>query len=420
MIRWIILTGWLLLMPGVLRAQDTLHVLRLRDALEIAYRQHPRLNQVRMELAAARARRVQALGLEYPLITYYREGIHRQGGAGFAEQRWTVEQTLPFPLAVYYQRDAAHAEVMALTREEEALRREVRRDVKKAYTEVLFARAILGLRRQEIALAEEVLRTATIRMEGGEATELDRLKAELQLAEARNNEALAEAAFHEARYGLFRTIGLRPEAQRYDIAFGDSLYYRPETLPQEEVLAQLMAHPRMQARLYDEKKAARRLQAEKVRWIPNLALSYYQQDYGTGYRFHGFQVGFRIPLWFWWKGRPKIQQARASLQQARWTTYDTQLQLKYEVEVAWHGYEAALRNIRRFQQTIEQQSSNLLQLTLEAYRTGAIDLLTLLDTQRQYLASRVRYYEALRTYYLRLIDLEFYVPQELVLEEHTP
>lgn len=51
---------------------------------------------------------------------------------------------------------------------------------------------------------------------------------------------------------------------------------------------------------------------------------------------------------------------------------------------------------------------------MEGYLIGEIDQLTLLEAQRTYLNSEKNYFDILKTYYLRLIELEKYLQKDLV------
>ncbi len=90
------------------------------------------------------------------------------------------------------------------------------------------------------------------------------------------------------------------------------------------------------------------------------------------------------------------------------------LDLKRKVEQAWHSYETSKATISRYNNEVRTRAQELLARTQEGYQVGEINLLTLLDTQRTYLASELRFYNALRDYYIYLIDLEQFIGEELV------
>ena len=148
--------------------------------------------------------------------------------------------------------------------------------------------------------------------------------------------------------------------------------------------------------------------------LPALTVDFYAQDYGTGFDQHGFQVGLKIPLWVFPNYKGTLRQAKAEAQTWQWRREAVALDLKKQAEQAWHSYEASKRTIDRYRTTVQARSDELLQLTLEGYRVGELDLLVLLDTQRTYLASQQRYYDALRDYYFQLIDLERLLGEDIV------
>ena len=240
------------------------------------------------------------------------------------------------------------------------------------------------------------------------------MKAEILGAEAENDLSEAERSWHQARYSLFNLIGLPPETQTYRIQFPDTLVFVEVNINQHTALEGMAAQP-----LY--RSVSRNLAA--ARWgvreawsdfLPDLNLNFYRQDFGSGYDFYGFEIGLQIPLWFPLNQRGNIQTAKARQRQFSWDQQAVKLDLKNRIEDAWHGYETSLATIRRYHQTIRRQSEQLLQLILEGYRLGELDILVLLEAQRTYLNSQKRYYDALRDYYRQLIELESFLNTDLV------
>jgi cobalt-zinc-cadmium efflux system outer membrane protein len=97
-----------------------------------------------------------------------------------------------------------------------------------------------------------------------------------------------------------------------------------------------------------------------------------------------------------------------------WRMTEVELDLKKRAEQAWHSYQTSKQTIDRYRSTIQAQSKELLELTLEGYQAGEMDLLSLLQAQRTYLDSQRRYLAALRDYYIQLIALEQMLQQNLV------
>ena len=388
--------------------------LSVYDAIALAEVQSPLLNRLRAQLEGQEGLRLTAFGLQAPEVRYGREGIRSMPGPDYAEQRWVLTQTVDFPLQSYYRLRRIGTEGDALAAQLEAERALLRARVKRSYTGLVYAQELVHLRRQEVQLGNALLQAVITRVEVGEAAELDQMKVEIQLAEAQSNLEEAERTFHQERYALFNVIGLDPEDQRYGIQFPDTLIYFNADIDQEDVLASLGQQPELRSADLRLDAARLGIKQNKSAVLPRMMISYFPQDFGTGYNAHGFEVGFSLPVWFFLNNRGEVRQARAEAQQRSWERQAVYLDLKKQVEQVWHGYETSQRTIQRFNEVVQARADELLRLTQEGYELGELDLLTLLDTQRTYLSSQQRYYNALRDYYNDLIDLERFVGRDLV------
>lgn len=384
------------------------------DAIELARQYNPVLGEGRARVARTQAAWWTGLGLAPPEVTYFREGIPEGAGDGFAEQRWTLTQRIDFPLTTYYRLQRYGAEEGAAALDLAAVQARLRGDVKKAYTDLLYAQELVHLRQEEVALGRQLVDAAAVRVEVGEASELEAIKAEIGLAEAQSGLAAAQQQFQNARYHLFRVVGLDPEAQRYEVDFPDTLAYVDAAIDQTAVMARIDRQPALRGAARQLDAARSGVRQARSALLPDLAFDLYAQDYGTGFDQRGFQIGLSVPLWFAADLRGRVRAARADVQAQAWRHEAVALDLKQEAERAWHGYETSKETIDRYRTAVQARADELLQRTVEGYRLGEIDLLTLLDTQRTYLASQQRYYDALRTYYHHLIDLERFLDADLV------
>ncbi len=408
MLVWLLGLGLLLGHPGASITPDTLDI---QAALKLALTHHPQLLALRAQQEALRGRKLQAYGIENPQLYFLREGIG--SGQSFAEQRWILVQRFDFPLVTYYRLQARHLEFQALEAELEAMTIRIRAGVKQAYTEVLYAQELVHLREEEVALLEQLQKAARARMAAGLATDLEVVRTEIQLADARSRLEAAQRDFLQTRYALFRAIGLDPKAQRYDIVFPDTLVYVPVVIPQEEVLARLNQLPELHRQQVQVQAARAAIRQARASLLPQLQVDIYPQNYGDGYRFVGFQIGFSLPLAFLPGYRGRVREARALYEVRRWELADLQLQLKQQAEQAWHGYETARIIVERYARQVRERSHELLVRLQQGYRLGEVSLIELLDAQRLVLESEQRYYEALRDYYRQLIALEPFLGREL-------
>ena len=224
----------------------------------------------------------------------------------------------------------------------------------------------------------------------------------------------ANQAYHNTRYSLFNIVGLDPEEQSYAISFEDTLRYTKLDLDQESILELIPNQPGILAIDAMLTSADQKVNASWSSLLPNLNLSYYVQDIGTGFDYHGYEIGLSIPVWFMINESQDIKIAKTESKLIEFEKRGAVLKLKKEIEQSWHSFEASRKTIDRYEGTIRKRSKELLDLTLEGYQLGNIDLLNLLYAQSTYLSSQLRYIKALQNYYIKIIELEKYLDKELV------
>ncbi|MFK7845309.1 MAG: TolC family protein [Rhodothermales bacterium] len=404
----------MILFVSVASAQDAsteVNQLTVREAIKLAHDQHPALNKIREKIREKGGERISSLGIHSPALSYTKEGID---DGIFAEQRVGVSQAIDFPLSSYYKVSQKRTEQEALMLELESATHMVKGSVKRAYTNVLFAQALVQLHTQEVRLAEQLTEVASVRTEVGEVSELELMKAEIQGAEARSNLEDTQRQFQNARLELLNIIGLDPDIDDSSITFPDTLIYVISNLDHAAALSRLGLQPELLSASKSVDAAQFGVKGARSALLPAIQVDLFKQDFGSGYDRYGFQIGLRLPLWVVPNHKGAVQIAKAQSQRLVWHKQAVFIDLKKQVEQAWAGYQSSKNIIDRYNSNVRTKTEELLAKTQEGYRLGELDLLTLLDTQRTYLASERRYYNALRDYYDQLIELERFTGEDLV------
>jgi cobalt-zinc-cadmium efflux system outer membrane protein len=389
-------------------------LLTLDEAVKQALANNTVLNQMRAELKQKEEQWRTQTGISSPEISYFREGIKSGEVQPFSEQRITVSQSVDFPLTTAYRLKAIEQERQALElriRDEE---RNVKMQVKSSYIDVMYALHLQKLRDQQLKLAENIHKAVYTQFGTGMANGMDLTKAELQVAEAQNDIDDSRRTLHLARYSLFNNMGLDPEKQTYSIEFADTLQSKDIEISQIQALAVLEKQPMYQAAVRDLDASSYFLKEARSNILPDIRFNLYKQDYGTGYHFNGFEIGLSFPLWAPLEQRGNIKMALAREDGIRWKQQEIRLEMKKDIEHAWHSYEVSRATIRRYDETIRSKAEKLQALTLQAYRLGEVDLLNLINAQQIYLNSQQRYLLALRDFYQQLIALEKFLDEDLV------
>lgn len=395
-------------------AQDEAPRLTLHDAVSIAEQMNPQIRKLEAQLEGKSVEWKTMTGIENPEISYAREGISAISPEPFAEQRFAVQQEFDFPLTSFYRLKKIYYEKEALVQELSALKKEVSVGVKTKYTEILYSEYIRKLRADSYRLSKELNDAVVMRVESGVGTYIDQLSSEIRLVQAENLQYEAELMFHEARYRLFNFIGMNPDEQRYDIQFADTLLTHDELIEQEIALYTLEDQPLYRSAQAMLTASDYALKEARSGYLPSMRLGFLAQDFGTGYRFRGFEAGIRVPIWGMFQEKGRVEMAKSGRNQLLWDRKAIELNIKEKIELAWHSYDNSQVTIQLYQTQLKDKSEKLLALTQEAYRLGQIDLLKLIEAQQLYLSSQEKYLDALKAYYLRLIELEQYVNKELV------
>lgn len=395
-------------------AQENL--LTIKQAVESAYSRNAELQQMQAQLKQKQNAWRMETGISPPEVSYFKEGVGSGPGDVFAEKRWSVSQELDFPLTVSYRLKGMAEEVKALEYRINSREKEIRAEVKSCYIEVLYALFLQKSRFHQLELAEDLYKAVFTKFETGMANGIDLANAELRKDEAQNDVDQAEWILHKARYSLFYAMGLPVEDQQYSIQFSDTLSATDIEISQIFALAVQENQPNYQASVHELNATGYYLKEAKSNVLPDIRLNLYKQDLnnGGGFDFKGFEVGLRFPIWFPFEQKGKISTALARKEEIGWKQQEIKLDMKRQIEFAWHNYSVSRTIVNRYNNSMKDKAGQLQSLTLKAYQLGEIDLLVLLNAQQTYLASEQRYLAALRDYYLQLATLEKFLETELV------
>ncbi len=389
-------------------------ILTIQEAVKSSFLRNTELQQMRATLEQKQNIWRTQTGISAPEISYFKEGIGNGPGDIFDEKRVTISQEIDFPLTTSYRLKAIKEDVKAIEYKILSREKEIKARVKSKYIEVLYALYLQELRKNQLKLAQELYNTVYTKMETGMGNGIDLVNAELKLEEAKNDLDQSEWVLHKARYGLFYEMGLPVEDQKYSIAFSDTLKAENIEISQIFTLAVQEIQPDFLAAEHEFSAVNYYLKEAKSNIFPDIRFNYYRQNYGEGYKFNGFEVGLRIPIWYPFEQKGKIAMANAKQSEIMWKQQEIKLNMKRQIEFAWHNYSVSRSIINRYNSTLKEKAAKLQRLTLRAYQLGEIDLLNLLNAQQSYLTSEQRYLSALRDYYLQLAALEIYIDKDLI------
>ena len=386
--RLLIAVILLFLLPPPVAGQEV--TLTLDEALRIAKERFPALLASRNEVAAARARVRSQGAFPNPALELKRE-------FGTADKEEGVELTQGVEIFGQWllRRERATWE---LTGKESLLQRdlaELALQVKIAYFEALAAEAVSGVSRENLAVADGLLKAAKRRFELGDAPRSEWIKAEVEYTRAlqevlRTRRELAEK-WATLNFFLGRDLGTPLRLQEPSVPGLEGEVARLKQLAS-------ILRPEVKEAEAALKAAESRVSLAKARWFPMLSVSLeWVRERESGARWE-YRVTPKLsfPIFDFGLIRGEIEQARAEVEAARSRVDHARQQVALEVEAASLKVQEAEKQLESFQTGILRQAEDLLRLTLKGYERGALTLLDVLEAQRSFRTTKTDYAVALR------------------------
>jgi len=389
-------------------------ILSAKLSVKLALEQNTELLKFKEQINHKKAEKYINYGINSPIISYMQEGIPDYNSSIFSEKRFTITQSIEFPYYSYLKIERTDKEIQAMQIEYEWRKKKIISETKLAYAKIIYWLEILRLRNEIKNISDNLYEIVKTKFDFGQSNNIDLLNAELLKLEAENdyNEGIKNLML--ARYDLFYLIGLDTEKQKYSISFSDSLKYFDFNISQQEILSKLEKTYEYQSLKKYEESFNYKLSESWASLLPKIDINLYKQNIKDGYNYSGFEIGINLPLWFGLDKQTQIRQAQSMYDEFQITLRDSRLKIKKEIEHSWHSYEISKKTIENYKFNISDKSQKLLQLTLEAYQLGNIDLLNFLNVQKSYINSKIRYLDALYDYYQQVIHLEKYLDNDVV------
>lgn len=313
-----------------------------------------------------------------------------------------------------YETRAAMADRDSAEAGREGVERDVVREVKTAYYDLIAARRLLLVAEETVEQTRRQLDEARSRHEVGSAPRFDVTRQEVQVADAElarltalNDVARARENLRDAM-GLSDPIGFQPDDRTLD-------YSRLDV--DESTAIQ---------RAYEQRPEVRdvraRMRAQK-HLIASIARDYLPAVNGTGaYNWTGedmpenesWAVGANIVLSIFNGGRTtaEVQEARAELVRLEAEERHVRQQVTLEIRRGFLDLREAEDSIRVSEKQVEQARENL-EIAEGRYTTGVGNIIELTDAQVNLSRARANYVRTLADYWVSVADLERAIGEHL-------
>lgn len=286
---------------------------------------------------------------------------------------------------------------------------DIRLRVEEAYIQALLAGELVMISGAALEQARAFLEREQLRLRAGRASELEVLRAEVELENLRPQLVQAQNALEVAVLNLKRLA---------NIPYGQPLVLTtPLTLPPAEDLAdpapdpEAVASARASVLAAEEQVRIREAQVrlERAAYLPRVAAtaSYARQLFADGVFDFGGQwrpdftvgVGVQIPIFSGFRRAANVQQARVELSRAEYQLAQLREAVQLQLEQARGEKERARLLIAARQRTVDQ-AERVYALTTLQYDEGVTTQLEVSNARLALLQARSNLVQALADFYL--------------------
>lgn len=384
-------------------------ILTLDEAVKTAIARFPALKASVLEVEAARGRVTSRGSFPNPKVE-----LKRDTGFGFLEQTKGVEKEDAIELVQdaetfvqwWVRRKKASWE---LSGKEASYRRDVADvvvQVKTAHFEVLRAEAVVGAARENLSVAEALLRAAKRRFELGDAPRIEFLKAEVEYTKALQEVLAVQRELGVRRAGLNFFLGRDPEAPL-------QLREPPDVRPGPRdltALKELAAASRPEIREAEADVRARETQVTLswMRFLPHFsaAVEVLRERSPREPAESRLTIRAEFPIFDFGSIRGELRESKAAVAAAQSRLALTRQTIEREITESHLSADEAEKQVESYQGGILKQAEELLRASLIGYERGALTLLDVLEAQRSFRTTKTDYAVALRSLRLAYARLE--------------
>jgi outer membrane protein TolC len=353
----------------------------------------------------------QAATLPDPEITFQNFSVGDPGpGSGlgnsdFAYLGFGASQDVPFPGKLGLQAAIAQKDADYARHQYESARRDVIEKVRELYFELSYhvkADALLHQVRDELGRIEQIAET---RYRVGEGQQQDVIKAQLQQTEILKELAMHHQDGEQVQFELKSVIGR--DAGAPDIAPG-ALTPTTIHLSAAELLKLVDARsPELGMQHTMEERGRSSLELARKGYLPDFNVGYMFQHTGNRFRdYYMLTIGAKIPLYFWRKQTPAIEQAGLELEAAKAQVRARSLDMTSAVDRQVVAFRTTERVIAVYREGLIPQAENSLAAAQAAYRVSKVDFQTLISALIDLLNVNQDYYRVVADHEIALAKIE--------------
>ncbi len=376
-------------------------LLSLSRLEELALAYNPTMQQGAANLEKAKGIHTQVGLRPNPIFGYQAAEVGNEGKAG--QQGVFLGQEFVTAGKLGLNRDIAYQDIERSRWIYQTQQYRVVNDVRSSYYRLLGAHATVELLEQLLSLAQANLDAAQALTKAGQGTRPQALQAMVEVQNSRV--ALQNARNHEEAMWrqLTAVVGV-PTLPRANVD-GDLTQSAP-ILDWGATWEWVQSNsPEVQSAARAVGRARFAIERARVEPIPNIdAQVGVQYDATTRDTVTGIQIGIPIPVNN--RNQGNIRAAQGELIRASREVERVQLSLRHRLAASFKMYSNAQQQVAAYHNEVLPTAKETLELVTEGFKSGELDYLQLLTTQRTYFQTGLTYVKAQTNLWLSVVSIE--------------
>lgn len=388
--------------------------LTLRNAIARALRHNPELGSAAWGVREAEATRLQAGLPPNPELEAEFENI---GGSGAFRGTDALETTVVLSQLVELggkrakRERLAHFESRLAGWDYEAGRLAVITETARKFIAALSLQRQVVVAKDNLALAEKMLKTVSRMVDAGKVSLLEQSKARVEVARARMRHNGIRRTLAAARAGLSALwAGHGPPVT----ALAGNLEQVSAVPPADDLAAYVDDNPaaaRWETEMH-HRRAAIALAAARA--IPDMTAGIGFRHFGeTPNNDYAFLAALSMPLPLFDRNQGGIDKARAGLVRASFDKEASLAQLRAAFQAAYQDLAAAHMESVSLRDEIVPAARHAYEASMISFRAGKADYLDVLDAQRTLVSARKQYLQTLAAYHIAVAAVEGIIGRRL-------
>ncbi len=381
---------------------EEIKAILIKDALDIAYQDNPRMMEARKSIDAFKGELITAKSLANPEVEMEIGGLKKneEGKRRINLDSIVFKQNFDPPGVRLLRGQIAKNEVKAGEEALKAVWADVYVEVVKAYWKIILDNKELELADENLKTLRQFFSNVQVRFQSGQALKNDLQRAKIELLKAEANDLAAQKAIQVDR-GRLNLLLNRPMEDPFKIK---------EELKEEDLklnlkeLNDIAFSKRPDLKIEELRLDSRdkELIKEQLNRLPSFSLGFektnveYEKDYSA-------LISVSVP--FWNLNQGEVKKARAQKESQKIRVEASKRQASFEVYEAYLNAQLAQQQIDLLKKSLEE-ANELIRLADLRYREGEIDFINYMDQIRSSTETRVRYYEGLFNLNQSISELE--------------